>query len=94
MENLILNNEITGVKSVVPFFVEKEEKGTAIIFISHYPVKKRPFYTYPDPDDPEYTMSFDMLGRGTEWMTGGRRINDYSFLLKMAKDRNVDPEKL
>ena len=27
-------------------------------------------------------------------MTGGRRINDYKFLLKMAKERNVDPKKL
>ena len=71
-----------------------EEKDNDLIFISHYPVKKRPFYTYPDPDDPEYTMSFDLLGRGTEWMTGGRRINDYKFLLKMAKERNVDPKKL
>ena len=39
-------------------------------------------------------MSFDLLGRGTEWMTGGRRINDYDILLKMAKERDVDPKKL
>ncbi len=71
-----------------------EEKGSDLIFISHYPTKKRPFYTFQDPEDPEYTMSFDLLGRGTEWMTGGRRINDYDTLLKMAKERNVDPKKL
>lgn len=69
-------------------------KGSDLIFISHYPTKKRPFYTYQDPEDPEYTMSFDLLGRGTEWMTGGRRINDYEFLLRMAKERGVDPKKL
>ncbi len=71
-----------------------EEKGSDLVFVSHYPVKKRPFYTYPDPDDPGYTMSFDLLGRGTEWLTGGRRINDYKFLLEMAKERKVDPKKL
>ncbi|OGM20313.1 aspartate--tRNA(Asn) ligase [Candidatus Woesebacteria bacterium RIFCSPHIGHO2_01_FULL_38_9] len=71
-----------------------EEKGSDLIFISHYPTKKRPFYTYQDPEDPDYTMSFDLLGRGTEWMTGGRRINDYDILLKMAKERDVDPKKL
>jgi nondiscriminating aspartyl-tRNA synthetase len=71
-----------------------EEKGSDLIFISHYPVSKRPFYTYPDPADPDYTMSFDLLGRGCEWLTGGRRINDYDFLIKMAKERKVDPAKL
>lgn len=71
-----------------------EEKGSDLVFISHYPVKKRPFYTYPDPADSEYTMSFDLLGRGTEWLTGGRRINDYSTLLEKAKERGVDPDKL
>lgn len=71
-----------------------EEKGSDLIFISHYPVIKRPFYTYPDPDDPEYTMSFDLLGRGTEWMTGGRRISEYDRLVQMAKIRNVNPDKL
>lgn len=71
-----------------------EEKGSDLVFVSHYPVKKRPFYTYPDPDDPDYTMSFDLLGRGTEWLTGGRRINDYETLLEKAKERNVDPKKL
>lgn len=57
------------------------EFGSELIFISHYPTKKRPFYTYPDPEDPEYTQSFDLLGRGLEWITGGRRINDYKTLL-------------
>jgi nondiscriminating aspartyl-tRNA synthetase len=72
----------------------KEEKGSELVFVSHYPASKRPFYTYPDPKDPEYTLSFDLIGRGTEWMTGGRRINDYDFLIEMAKKRKVDPERL
>ena len=71
-----------------------EEKGSDLVFVSHYPTKKRPFYTYQEPEDPEFTQSMDLLGRGTEWMTGGRRINDYEFLIKMAKERKVDPEKL
>jgi len=71
-----------------------EEHESDLIFISHYPVKKRPFYTYPDPDDPEFTMSFDLLGRGTEWMTGGRRINDYAKLLENAKIWKLSPERM
>ncbi len=68
------------------------EKGSDFVFITHYPVKKRPFYTYPDPEDPEYTMSFDLLGRGLEWITGGRRINDYQQLLTNIKKWGNKPE--
>ncbi len=70
-----------------------EEKKSDLVFISHYPVSKRPFYTYEDPNDLGYTMSFDLLGRGTEWLTGGRRITNYEKLLKNAKDRGVNLEK-
>src|SRR5260221_26322 len=70
-----------------------EEKGSDLVFISHYPVSKRPFYTFEDPEDPGYTMSFDLLGRGTEWLTGGRRITDYKKLLKNAEERGVNLEK-
>jgi nondiscriminating aspartyl-tRNA synthetase len=62
-----------------------EKYGSELIFITHYPTKKRPFYTYPDPKDPEYTCSFDLLGRGLEWVTGGQRINDYQTLLEHVK---------
>lgn len=63
-----------------------EKHGSDLIFITHYPTKKRPFYTFPDPDDPEFTCSFDLLGRGLEWVTGGRRINDYQMLLDHIKE--------
>lgn len=67
-------------KEICRFALEKF--GSELIFITHYPTQKRPFYTFPDPDDPEYTLSFDLLGRGLEWITGGRRINDYDQLLE------------
>jgi len=69
-----------------------EKFGSDLIFITHYPTKKRPFYTYPDPDDPEFTCSFDLLGRGLEWVTGGRRINDYQMLIDHIKVWGNKPE--
>jgi len=60
----------------------QEKYGSELIFITHFPTAKRPFYTYPDPEDPEFTCSFDLLGRGLEWITGGQRINDYQTLLE------------
>lgn len=70
-----------------------EEKGSDLVFITHYPVSKRPFYTFEDPNDPGYTLSFDLIGRGTEWMTGGQRINDYERLIENAKKRGIDIKK-
>ncbi len=63
----------------------KEKYGSELIFITHYPTKKRPFYTYPDPEDPEYTLSFDLLCRGLEVVTGGQRIHEYRQLLSNIK---------
>lgn len=71
----------------------EEEKDSELVFVTHYPVSKRPFYTYEDPEDKGYTLSFDLIGRGTEWMTGGQRINDYETLVNAAKGRGIDLEK-
>ncbi len=71
-----------------------EEKGSDLVFVSHYPTKARPFYTYPDPKTPEFNQGFDLIGRGTEWMTGGRRIHDYKVLLEHAKEWGVTPDNI
>jgi len=70
----------------------KEKHGSELVFITHYPTSKRPFYTYPDPEDPKYTLSFDLLFRGLEVVTGGQRINDYKTLLKNIKKWGNDPK--
>jgi nondiscriminating aspartyl-tRNA synthetase len=63
----------------------KEKLGSELIFITHYPTAKRPFYTFTDPENPEYTLSFDLLCRGVEVITGGQRINDYEKLTENIK---------
>ncbi len=70
-----------------------EEMGSDIVFVTHYPVSKRPFYTLEDPEDPGYTLSFDIIGRGTEWLTGGQRINNFEKLQENAKKWGVDLNK-
>ena len=56
-----------------------EEYGIEAVFVTEYPRKKRPFYTYPEGLK---TQSFDLLFRGLEITTGGRRINEYAMLLE------------
>ncbi len=70
----------------------KEEHGSDFLFVTHYPTVKRPFYAYPDPDDPEHSETFDLIFRGVELVTGGRRINDYEQLVASMEARGVDPQ--
>ncbi len=56
----------------------KQEFGSDFLFVTGYPMRKRPFYTHPDPERPEYSNSFDLLFRGTELVTGGQRLHLYS----------------
>jgi len=70
----------------------KEELGSDFIFITHYPVAKRPFYTMEDSADPGFTKSFDLLFRGVEITTGGQRVHEYSMYLEKLKAKNLKPE--
>ncbi len=70
----------------------REEHKSDFVFITHFPTEKRPFYTYPDPEDPDYTLSFDVIGHGIEWVTGGQRINDYQQLVDNVKKWGNKPE--
>lgn len=67
-----------------------EEHKSDFVTITHYPTRKRAFYTYPDPEDPEYSLSYDLLFRGIEICSGSRRINNYDQLLRTMKERNID----
>ena len=71
----------------------RKEKGSDFVFVTHYPVSKRPFYTYEDEADPGYTKSFDLLFRGLEITTGGQRVHDYNTLVEKIKDKGMDPER-
>ncbi len=69
----------------------RTELGSDFIFITHYPVAKRPFYTYEDENDPGYTKSFDLLFRGVEITTGGQRVHDRTLLEEKIKAKGLDP---
>ncbi len=70
----------------------KEKYGSDLIFITHYPTKKRPMYTHPDPKNPAYTLSFDLIGCGQEWITGSQRINDYQQLVRNIRKWGCEPK--
>jgi nondiscriminating aspartyl-tRNA synthetase len=67
------------------------EHGVDAAFVNAFPRKKRPFYAFPDG---QKTMSFDLLFRGLEITTGGRRIHDYAMLLEALPKFGLTPEGL
>lgn len=70
----------------------KEAWGSDFVFVTHYPSKKRPFYAMDDPEDPRYTLSFDLLYNGMEITTGGQRIHEYDRLLQKMESRGMTGE--
>lgn len=68
-----------------------ETHNSDLVFVSHFPTKKRPWYTFPDPESPKETLSFDLIGKGVEWITGGQRINDYQQLVTNIKNMGAKP---
>ncbi len=70
----------------------KEDHNSDFVFVTHYPVKKRPFYAMDDPEDNKYTLSFDLLFKGMEITTGGQRIHDYDTQVKKMIFKGLYPE--
>ncbi len=66
--------------------------GSDFLFVEGYPMAKRPFYTYPDPKRPEFTLSFDLLFRGQELVTGGQRLHLYQDYVAALASRGLEPE--
>jgi len=70
----------------------KERHGSDWLFVTGYPMVKRPFYTHPDPDRPQWSNSFDLLFRGLEVVTGGQRLHRHDAYLAALAARGIDPE--
>jgi nondiscriminating aspartyl-tRNA synthetase len=69
----------------------KREHGSDFLFVSGYPMVKRPFYTHPDPTRPGFSNSFDLLFRGQELVTGGQRLHRYADYLASLESRGLSP---
>ncbi|HYI24582.1 MAG TPA: aspartate--tRNA(Asn) ligase [Thermomicrobiales bacterium] len=67
-----------------------QEHGSDWLFVTGYPMSKRPFYTHPDPSNPMWSNSFDLLFRGMEIVTGGQRLHQYEAYLDALAARGID----
>lgn len=70
----------------------RKEKGSDFVFITEFPTKKRAFYTYPNPADPEKSSGFDLLFRGLEINSGSQRYHDYDEIVEKIAASGLNPE--
>ena len=72
--------------------IMKKKTGSELVFVTHYPSVKRPFYAMESRENPEETLSFDLLFRGLEVTTGGQRIHSYREQVEKMKHRGMTVE--
>jgi nondiscriminating aspartyl-tRNA synthetase len=72
----------------------RREHGSDFVFVTGYPMVKRPFYTHPQPGRPDFSNSFDLLFRGLELVTGGQRLHRYDDYLAALAAKGQSPEPL
>lgn len=70
-----------------------EQFDSDFLAVEGYPAAKRPFYTHPQPGDPRWTNSFDLLFRGLELVTGGQRLHHHADYLAALTARGDDPAR-
>jgi nondiscriminating aspartyl-tRNA synthetase len=70
----------------------RREHGSGFLFVTGFPMAKRPFYTHPDPARPDTSNSFDLLFRGLEIVTGGQRLHRYEDYVAALAERGESPE--
>ncbi|MFC1430985.1 aspartate--tRNA(Asn) ligase [Streptacidiphilus sp. N1-3] len=72
----------------------KEQTGHEFVFVTHYPASIRPFYHMRSTEQPDLTLSFDLLWKGLEITTGAQREHRYDVLVKQAGEKGMGVESL
>jgi nondiscriminating aspartyl-tRNA synthetase len=67
-----------------------QKKGHEWYFITKYPSKIKPFYIMMDGP---VSRGFDLDFRGMEMASGGQREHRYDVLIKVMKEKKLDPDK-
>ena len=70
----------------------KEKYGSEFVFITKYPLSKRPFYTMPSEEEGS-SESFELIYKGLEITTGGQRIHNYEQLKEFMVKNELNPQE-
>ncbi len=67
------------------------QHNCGFVFVTNYPESKAKFYTSPDHEHPGDMHNFDLIGFGSEIISGGLRVNKYEEQVQRIKDKELDP---
>ncbi len=69
-----------------------EKFGTDLVFVTDWLAAKRPFYAFPNEENPHLTNTFDLLCAGTEITSGGQRRHTFDSMVEGIHLKGMDPE--
>ena len=72
----------------------KEKYNTDFYILHKFPLGIRPFYTMPDPEDENYSASFDIFIRGEEIISGAQRVHDPQLLTARAVEHGIPLDQI
>jgi nondiscriminating aspartyl-tRNA synthetase len=69
----------------------QETHGSDFVVVEGYPTAHRAFYSHPDPEEPHWSRSFDLIFRGVELVSGAQRLHRYEEYVAVLAARGLDP---
>jgi nondiscriminating aspartyl-tRNA synthetase len=63
--------------------------GSDFVVVEGYPTAHRAFYSHPDPKDPHWSRSFDLIFRGVELVSGAQRLHRYADYVQVLTERGL-----
>jgi len=70
----------------------KQTHDSDFILVEGYPTAHRAFYSHPEPDDPHWSRSFDLIFRGIELVSGAQRLHRHDDYVQTLKARGLPIE--
>ncbi len=68
-----------------------EEHKSDFVWLLNFK-KNKNFYTWNNPEDESESLSYDLVCRGLEWLSGTHRINDYKLLQERMRQQGLKEE--
>jgi nondiscriminating aspartyl-tRNA synthetase len=65
----------------------RAEHGSDFVVVHGYPTAHRAFYSHPEPEEPRWSRSFDLLFRGLELVSGAQRLHRYDDYVRALQER-------
>ncbi|GAP15622.1 nondiscriminating aspartyl-tRNA synthetase [Longilinea arvoryzae] len=72
----------------------KEKYNHDFVFVTDWPITARPFYHMRHPNNPNLTMSYDLIANGLEITTGAQREHRPEILKKQALEKGLHLEPI